>query len=176
MSGEVHGLVAAFTEPEELLTALRRARQVGYTWMETYTPFPLDELEELLPGRPSPVPWIMFAAGVIGASGGYFMEWYAARDYPLNVGGRPLHSWPAFVPVTFELMVLTAALVGVAAFFCLARFPRLHHPMFSAANFRRASQDRFFLCIRAGDPRFDPAATRTFLRGLQPETIEEVRA
>ncbi|HZP60268.1 MAG TPA: DUF3341 domain-containing protein [Opitutaceae bacterium] len=176
MSEEIHGLAAAFTGPEELLTALRRVRRAGYTRVEAYTPFPLEELEELLPGRPSPIPWIMFAAGVIGASGGYFMEWYAAHDYPINVGGRPLHSWPAFVPVTFELMVLTAALVGVMAFFCIARFPRLHHPMFSAAHFSRASQDRFFLCIRAGDPQFDPAATRAFLRDLQPATIEEVPA
>ncbi len=176
MSTEIHGLAAAFADPEEFVAALRRVRGAGYTQVETYTPFPIEELGELLPVRPRLIPWIMFSAAMIGASGGYFMEWYATHDFPINVGGRPLTSWPAFIPVTFELAVLTSALVGVCTFFCVARFPRLHHPMFSAVGFSRASQDRFFLCLRATDPRFDPAATRDLLRELHPETLQEVPA
>ena len=176
MNPEIHGLAAAFAGPEEFLTALRRVRAAGYTQVETYTPFPLEELGELLPGGPTPVNWIMFAAAMIGAFGGYFLQWYATHDFPINVGGRPLTSWPAFIPATFELTVLTSAVVGAISFFLLARLPRLHHPMFSVREFTRASQDRFFICLRASDPCFELGITRDLLHGLHPELIEEVPA
>ena len=118
----------------------------------------------------------MLLAGAAGASGGFFMQWFAARDYPLNVGGRPLNSWPAFIPITFELTVLTAALAGVIAFFWLAGFPRLHHPVFSDPRFKRASQDRFFICIRADDPLYGSDIVRRTLADAQAESVAEVLA
>lgn len=120
--------------------------------------------------------WIMLLAGIAGAGGGFFLQWYAARDYPLNVGGRPLNSWPAFVPITFELTVLTAALVGVLTLLCLAGLPRLHHPVFADPRFKRASQDRFFICIRADDPLYANEDVRRTLAASHPESIAEVPA
>jgi hypothetical protein len=116
----------------------------------------------------------MLCAGIAGASGGFFLQWFAAHDYPLNVGGRPLASWPAFVPITFELTVLTAALVGVVAFFFLTGLPRLHHPVFTDPRFQRASQDRFFLCIRSDDPLYATDVVRRTLVAAQAESIAEV--
>ena len=118
----------------------------------------------------------MLLAGIAGASGGFFLQWFAARDYPLNVGGRPLNSWPAFIPITFELTVLTSALVGVLAFLWLAGFPRLHHPVFADPRFKRASQDRFFICLRADDPLYANEGVRRALADAQPESITEVPA
>jgi ActD protein len=168
------GLIARFATPDALLAAARHVRAAGYTRLDAYVPYGVDGLEEALPGKPTPIGWIMFAAGVVGAGGAYFMQWFAARDYPLNVGGRPLHSWPAFVPVTFELTVLTSAIVGVIALCWLCGFPRLHHPLFAVPGFERASQDRFFLRIGADDPLFRARETRAILAGFAPESIEEV--
>jgi len=119
---------------------------------------------------------LVLAAGLIGAGGGFFLQWFATRDYPLNVGGRPVFSWPAFVPVTFELTVLTAALVGVGALLWLSRLPRLDHPLFALPVFARATQDRYFLGVRAADPRFDRRRVRELLASLHPESITEVPA
>ena len=133
-------------------------------------------LFEALRRKPSWVPLIVLLAGIAGGAGGYFMEWYAmAVDYPINVGGRPLNSWPAFVPITFELTVLSGALAAIVAMFALNRLPQPHHPVFNVPHFERASTDKFFLCIEARDPRFDLAATRAFLESLNPDAIAEVR-
>ena len=174
MNPPIHGLLAAFATEKSFGHALRELREAGCVRLEAYTPYPV-ELEGL-PETTTPIAWIMLLAGVIGASGGFFLQWFAARDYPLNVGGRPLNSWPAFIPVTFELTVLTAALVGVFAFFCLAGFPRLHHPVFSDPRFKRASQDRFFICLRADDPLYTNEKIRRTLTEAQPESVVEVRA
>jgi hypothetical protein len=132
-------------------------------------------MDEELPGRPTPMARIVLTGALLGAGGGYFMQWFATRDYAFNVGGRPLHSWPAFVPITFELAVLTAALVGVAGLLWLARLPRLDHPLFHVPEFSRASQDRYFLTIQASDPHFQLAQVHNLLASLHPEKITEVR-
>lgn len=168
------GILARFASPEELLAALHRARAAGYTQIEAYTPFPVDGLDDALPRGHTPIGWIMLVAGVGGGSGAYALQYWATHDYPLNVGGRPLHSWPAFIPVTFELTVLTAAIVGVLALGWLCRLPRLNHPVFEAPGFERASQDRYFLLIRADDARFHPADTHAFLAAASPEYLTEV--
>jgi hypothetical protein len=175
MTENLHGIVAAYASPTQLLAALRRAREFGFERLEVNTPFPVAELEELLPGKRSPIARIMGGVAVLAIGGAYFLQWFAARDYPLNVGGRPLHSWPAFIPVTFELTVLTTALAGVAALLWLAGLPRLDYPLFAVAGFERASQDLFFLCVRSDDSRFDLEAVREVLRVEQPEFISEVR-
>jgi hypothetical protein len=172
---ELHGIVAMFATPDAFLGALRRAREGGFSALEVNVPFAVGGMDELLPGRRTPMAGVVLAGGLLGAGGGYLMQWFAARDYALNVGGRPLHSWPAFVPVTFELGVLCASLAGVGALLWLCRLPRLDYPMFRWAEFARASQDRFFVCIRADDPRFDTDAARELFKRVGAEWIEEVR-
>ncbi len=167
-------LVAVFTTADDLLAALRRARAAGLTHLDAYVPQPIEELDELVPQRPTPIGWIVFAAGMTGAAGAYFLQWYAAHDFPINVGGRPLTSWPAFIPVTFELGVLTAAIVGVLALCALCRLPRLDHPMFELPGFEHASQDRFFLRVRTDDPHYRAAEIRGLLGAANAESIEEV--
>lgn len=167
-------LLAEYADHDGLVRVLRRLRDEGYTHLEVYTPFPSDEIDELLPGPPTRIGWLVLAGGILGGSGAYFMEWYAARDYAYNVGGRPLHSWPAFIPVTFEAVVLTAALVGFFGLMALTRLPRLDHPVFSAPPFRRASQDRFFVAIRTDDPRLTEVGVLKLLRESGAVSIEEV--
>src|SRR5262245_58288573 len=169
------GLLAEFDDHEKLLAAARRAYSEGYRRMDAYSPFPISGLAESLGRRGTAVPLIVLLGGMASGLGGYFMQWYAmVRDYPLNVGGRPLHSWPAFIPITFELTVLGGALAALVAMLALNKLPQPYHPVFNAPEFGRASQDRFFLCIEAADPKFKTAETRAFLQGLGPEKIVEV--
>lgn len=162
------GLLAEFAREETWREAVRRARAAGLTRFEAFSPYPVEGMDELVLARPSPMPAIMLAAGAMGAAGGFFLQVWAARDYPLQVGSRPVFSWPAFVPVTFELGVLTAVLAGIAAFLWRAGLPRYDHPAFASARFARASTDRFFLWL--------PATTegRQLLVAAQAEAIEEV--
>jgi hypothetical protein len=174
MSAAIHGTLAEFSAPADLLHAVRRARSAGFTRFETFSPCSVEGLEDYVLPRPSPIPGIMLAGGAIGAAGGFALQWYAAWDYPVNVGGRPVFSWPAFVPVTFELGVLTAVLVGITAFLLRTGLPHYHHPVFAAANFARASHDRFFLYLRADDPRYEAMTVHAFLSSAEPESIQEV--
>ena len=174
MKPPVHGLLAAFAGEIPFRAALTSLRNAGCVRIDAYTPYPLEA--GILPETTTPVGWIMFAAGVFGAGGGFFLQWFAARDYPLNIGGRPLNSWPAFIPITFELAVLTAALVGVLTLFCLVGLPRLHHPVLTNPRFKRASQDRFFICVRADDPRYPGGSVRRILTDAHAESIDEVPA
>jgi hypothetical protein len=176
MKREPYGIMAAFSSEESYLGALRALPKAGFPRLETFTPYDVEAEEEVVRRRPTPMGWIMLAAGFIGGGGAFFMEWYAARDYRLNIGGRPVDSWPAFVPVTFELTVLTAALTGVAALLWLSGLPRLHHPVFADPRFRRASQDRFFVCVRADEPGYTEHAARAALLAAKPESVEEVFA
>lgn len=170
-----YGLMAEFSDHEQLVEAAKLARERGYRCMDAYTPFPVENLPEALGHNRTPVPLIVLLGGIAGATGGYFMEWYSmAVDYPLNIGGRPLNSWPAYIPITFELMVLCAAISAIIGMLVLNRLPRLHHPIFNVPGFERASTDRFFLCIEARDPKFDANGTRTFLEGLGPAKVTEV--
>ena len=172
---ELHGIMAEFEEHHQLLEAARRAYAEGYRRTDAYSPFPIEGLAEALGHDFSPIPLFTLAGGMAGGLGGYFMQWYALKIlYPVNVGGRPLHTWPNFIPVTFELTILVAALSALIAMLVLNRLPQPHHPVFNVPAFRRASIDRFFLCIEADDPKFDSQATRQFLQELKPLAVTEV--
>lgn len=176
MSAELYGLLAEFTTPEALLGAAKAATAQGYTQMDAYTPIPVHGLDRALGKRRSRLPLVFLLGGLAGGSSGYFMQWYAmAIYYPLNIGGRPLHSWPSFIPVTFELTILISALSGVLALFLMMRLPRPHHPLFQAKDFDRASNDRFFLCIESMDPKFSLESVRKFLQDLRPVQVTEVQ-
>jgi Protein of unknown function (DUF3341). len=171
----LHGVMAEFEEAEDVLAATQRAWAAGYRRMDAYSPFPVEGLAEALGRDFSLVPLITLAGGMIGGLGGYFMQWYAmARLYPLNVGGRPLNSWPNFIPVTFELTILVASISAVTAMILLNRLPQPNHPVFNVPEFERASIDRFFLCIEARDAKFDREQTRKFLESLKPLKVTEV--
>lgn len=169
-----YGLMASFADPHAFLATVKRARADGFTQLETYTPCPVEGLDELLMPKRSNLPAIMLGGAAFGAAFGFGLQVYAARDYPLDVGGRPLFSWPAFVPVTFELGVLTAVVTGLLVFLWRARFPQYHHPVFGAPGFERASVDRFMVCVRADDPKFVTERVRALLAEGGPEAIEEV--
>jgi hypothetical protein len=175
MNASIYGLMAEFSGDEKILTAARSAREHGYRRMDAFTPFPVDGLPEALGQKKSIVPLIVLICAILGGFSGYFMEWYATSvSYPVNVGGRPLNTWPMFIPITFELTILSGALAAIIGMLVLNRLPEPHHPVFNAPDFERASTDKFFLCIEAVDPRFDLAATRKFLETLHPESISEV--
>jgi hypothetical protein len=166
--------MAAFAEESAFLAALANLNAQGFRRVETYTPYAVERAEKLLPKVRMPIPWVMLAAGILGGSGAFFLQWYACRDYPIDVGGRPLDSWPSYIPITFELTVLSAALAGAFAFLWIAGFPRLHHPAFSDRRFHRASQDRFFVCVRSDDPKYSEQSVRDAFFASRPESIEEV--
>jgi hypothetical protein len=170
-----YGLLAEFDSPTELVRAAHAAREQGYRRMDAYAPFPVEGLYEALGHRPTRLPYVIFAGGLLGALGGYGLQaWVNLVAYPLNIGGRPLHSWPAFIPVTFETTVLTAALFTVLGMLAMNGLPRPYHPLFHVPRFALASRDQFFLCIEAGDPEFDYETTRNFLAGFTPLPVVEV--
>ena len=174
---KIYGLMAEFADHEELVAAARCSYAEGYRRMDAYSPFPVPELASALGRRGTAIPLVVLAGGTIGGLGGYFMQAYAmAMDYPLNIGGRPLYSWPAFIPITFELTVLCASLTAFLAVWVFNKLPQPYHPVFNVPEFSRASQDRFFLCIEATDPKFDSERTRHFLTQLGPERVMEVEA
>jgi hypothetical protein len=175
MARPLYGIVAQFDSVEAIDRAVRRARRAGYTKLRTYSPFPLTETHESLGRSGLPIALIAIAAGIFGACLQYFAQyWMNAVDYPLNVGGRPLHSWPAFIPPTLIVSILWASAAALIGMLALCRLPRLHHPLFAVAGFERATVDRFFLCIKADDPRFDDAATLSFFGELGAESVQEV--
>ena len=172
---ESYGWLAEFKTPEELVRAAQRAGATGYRRIEAYTPFPVEGLVEAVGSYKDRLPLITLLGGVIGGAGGYFLQWYSAVvDYPINLGGRPYHSWPAFIPITFELTVLGAALFAVFGMLALNGLPRLYHPLFNVPEFELASRSRFFLCLRRDDPRFELEETHRFLTSLEPLAVREV--
>lgn len=174
-SFELYGIMAEFETPEQLLHAARRAYASGYRKMDAYSPFAVEGVAEAIGFRKTRVPLIVLLGGICGATTAYGMQWYsAAIDYPLNVGGRPLHSWPSFIPITFELTVLFAAIAGTLGMLFLNGLPRLYHPVFNAPEFKLASQTRFFLCIEADDHVFNADEVREFFRSLGAEKVLEV--
>lgn len=171
----LYGLMAEFETPEHLRSAAQRAYDEGYRQMDAYSPFPVEGLAAAIGFEKNRVPLVVLLGGLVGGGYIYFMMWYASViDYPLNVGGRPLHSWPAFIPITFEVTVLLAAFGALLGMLALNGLPRPYHPVFNAPNFERASRDRFFLCIEADDPNFDLEETRRFLASLHPTAVSEV--
>lgn len=171
----LYGMLAEFEQASALLDAVRRARELGLERIEAYSPFSIEGIDEAIGPVSNRVPLFTLLGGIVGAVVGYFIQWYSATiNYPLNVGGRPLHSWPAFLPVSFELAVLFAAFAGLATVLGQSGLPRLMHPLFEIEEFRRATIDRFFLCIRADDPAFDEHRIAEFLTTLAPLSVYEV--
>jgi hypothetical protein len=172
---DLYGLVAEFDNPEALVAAAKHAHTEGYRKMEAYTPFPVHGLAEAIGHRGVRLPLIVLAGGIIGGLIGFGLQFYTAViQYPHNIGGRPLNSWPAFIPVTFEMTVLVAALSAVLGMLWLNGLPEPYHPLFNVASFELASRSHFFLCVEASDPKFDRATTRQFLESLKPQQVSEV--
>lgn len=177
MTARLHGMMAEFAAPEALVAAVDAAKSAGYTRLDAFSPFPIRELAERLGVRPSVIPWIAFVTGGIGAALQFGTQyWLNAIDYPLNVGGRPLNSWPAFVPSTLIVAILWAGAATLLSMIFTLRLPRLDHPVFAVPGFARASEDRFFLLVMGDDPRFEPKGARSFLESLRPLAVREVPA
>jgi hypothetical protein len=171
----IYGLLAEFGDANALVVATRQAHEKGYRLMDAYTPFPIEEVSEALGFRKTRLPLIVLLGGILGCATGFGMQYYSAViSYPLNVGGRPFNSWPAFIPITFEMTILGAALSAVLGMLALNGLPMPYHPMFNVPRFALATRDRFFLCIEARDPLFDREQTKSFLRSLMPREVTEV--
>lgn len=171
----VYGFLAEFADEHALLAAANRTRESGYRSVDAYSPLPVEGLSEAIGFRHTRLPYIVLAGGIGGALTGFFLQLYAgAVDYPLNIGGRPLNSWPAYIPITFEMTILFAALSAVFGLLALNGLPTPYHPLFNVERFELASREAFFLCIKSKDPKFDRAATRKFLESLSPSAVSEV--
>jgi len=174
-TGAAWGLLARFEDPGALLRGCEQVRDAGYRHWDAHTPFPVHGLDRAMGMRPSVLPWLVLAGGLSGAGGAMLLQWWtAAVDYPLVISGKPLFSWPAFVPVTFEVGVLGGALAAVLGMFGLNRLPRHHHPLFASSSFEGATDDAFFISIEARDERFDPRATRDLLEAAGATAVEIV--
>jgi hypothetical protein len=171
----IYGVLAEFDNPESLMQAVRQAKRAGFRRMDAYTPFPIEHLPEELGFHYTRLPLLVLLGGLLGCAGGFFLQYYASViDYPWNVGGRPLNSWPAFIPITFECTILAAALVAVLGMLALNGLPMPHHPLFNQPRFALASRNRFFLCIEAKDRKFVREETAKFLQGLGAVGVSEV--
>jgi hypothetical protein len=173
---QLYGVMGEFETPEAILHAARKAREAGYRHITAYTPIPVEGLAQIIGFRWTAVPLITLLGGLAGGLSGFGMEyWMSAMSYPLNVGGRPLNSWPAFIPVTFELTILGASLSAVFGMLALNRLPQPYHPVFNVERFSRASTDRFFLCIESRDPKFHLAESAKFLQSVSAQHVSEVK-
>ena len=171
----LYGLMAEFETPEEILAASHKAYAQGYRKMDAYTPFPVEGLNEAIGFHRHEMPLLVLLGGIFGCVGGYLLQvWAMVWSYPLNVGGRPLNSWPAFVPVTFELTILCAGLAAVLGMLALNGLPMPYHPVFNVPRFALATRSRFFLCIQARDRLYDVEKTKEFLKSLKPVDVYDV--
>jgi hypothetical protein len=171
-----YGLVAEYDSAQALVAAAVQAREAGFKRMDAYSPFPVEGLTDALGHPTTRLPLVVFLGGLLGGLAGYFLQYYTSvYSYPHNVGGRPLNSWPAFIPVTFECIILGAALSAVFGMLALNGLPMPYHPLFNVERFALASRDRFFLAIRAIDPKFDLTETRRFLEGTGAREVTEVQ-
>jgi hypothetical protein len=172
MAPRIYGLMAEFEDATALVAATERAHEAGYKRMDAYSPFPIEELHHAMGSPHSRLPLIVLIGGIVGCLGGFFLQyWASAVAYPINVGGRPLNSWPAFIPVTFECTILVAALAAVLGMLGLNGLPTPYHPVFNVERFALASRSRFFLVIESKDRRFRLEDTREFLVTLHPRDI-----
>jgi hypothetical protein len=170
----IYGMMAEFDSATALFDAARSTRQAGYNKIDAYSPFPIEGLAEEI-GAPHDVPLVVLIGGIVGGLTGYLMQyWMSAVDYPLNIGGKPAHSWPAFIVITFEMTILFAGVSAVFGMLALNGLPMPYHPVFNVPRFALASKDRFFLIVFSSDPKYDAAGTRVFLQGLRPRSISEV--
>jgi hypothetical protein len=171
----IYGMMAEFDTPAALVEAAKRTYQAGYKRIDAYTPFPIEGLAEEIGFHRDEVPLVVLIGGMVGGLTGYLMQyWMAAVAYPLNIGGKPYHSWPAFIVITFEMTILFAGISAVFGMLALNGLPMPYHPVFNVPRFARASRDRFFLVVFSSDVNYDPAATRQFLESLNPRSVSEV--
>ncbi|MGF7163334.1 hypothetical protein FHS85_004997 [Rhodoligotrophos appendicifer] len=171
---EVFGLLAEFDDPDALKKAVHKSCDAGYRCIDAYTPFPIEGLAEAMGFKDRRVAWLTLAGGFLGAATGYGLQVYTNLDFPIDIGGRPLIAWPAFMLITFEVTVLFAVLFSIFGMLALNHLPRLHHPIFDIPEFHLASYDKFFLVLFSTDEKFDRESTRGFLEGLDPVTIVPV--
>jgi hypothetical protein len=171
----IYGLMAEFDSAQELLDAAQRTHQAGYKKMDAYSPFPIEGLAEAIGFEKNSVALVVLICAIIGGLSAYALQyWVAVITYPTNIGGRPYHSWPSFIIVTFELTILFGGLSSAIGMIALNGLPMPYHPVFNVAEFAKASENKFFLVVEAADPKFDPAGTRSFLSALAPRMIAEV--
>jgi hypothetical protein len=171
----IFGVIAQFDDSSSLIGAVRQVRKAGYTRIDAFTPYPVHGLDDELGVRGTKLPAIVLSAGIVGAFTGFGMQYFAmAVHLPLNIGGKPLNSWPAFIPITFEVTILFAALSAVIGMLVLNGLPQPYHPVFHAKNFERASVDQFFLCIQSDDPRFDQIEARNLLASTGAVEVSDV--
>lgn len=171
----IYGLMAEFDNPTALVNAARTAREKGYRKLDAYSPFPIEELSDALHLHKNKLPLIVLIGGILGGLSGYLLQYYVTVVYfPINIAGRPLHSWPAYIIITFEMTILFAALSAVFGLLALCGLPMPYHPSFNVPRFALASRNRFFLCIESGDPLFDHDKTSEFLETLGPREVSEV--
>jgi hypothetical protein len=167
--------MASFADGDALIAAAEKAREAGYVRMDGYSPFPVEGLDEAIGVKPTKLPLIVLLGAIAGGVGGYLMQyWMEGIDYPKNVGGRPLISWPAFIPAIFELTILLGSFAAVIGMLALNGLPMPYHPVFNVNHFRTASRDGFFLCIESDDAKFDLEGTKRFLETLSPLGVYEV--
>jgi Protein of unknown function (DUF3341) len=171
----VYGIMAEFDSAQALVDAAKQTHQAGYQKIDAYSPFPIEGLAEEIGFHHNLVPLVVLIGGIVGGLSGYLMQyWISVVDYPLNIGGKPPHSWPAFIVITFEMTILFAALSAVLGMLALNGLPMPYHPVFNVPRFALASKDRFFLIVFSSDPKYDAAGTRRFMERLAPRSISEV--
>jgi len=172
---DIYGVMAEFDNPSALVSAARAARDKGFRKLDAYSPFPIEELSEALHLHKNKLPLIVLLGGLTGGGLGYLLQYYVTVfNFPINVAGRPLHSWPAYIVITFEMTILLASLSAVLGLLGLCGLPMPYHPTFNVPRFALASRNRFFLCIEATDPLFDRKQTSEFLESLKPREVSEV--
>ncbi len=173
---KTYGVVAEFDSPEQLISAAKKAREAGYKQLEAYTPFPIHGLSDAVGFKDEKVPWIVFMGGLVGASAGYFLQYYTSViDYPMNVGGKPLNSLPMFFPVTYECTILFASFGAFLGMLALNKLPQPYHAAFNTPGFERASQDKFFLAVEANDNQFDEVETKKFMETMEANNVSLVK-
>lgn len=171
----IYGLMAEYDTVPDLVNAAEKAHEIGYRRMDTYSPFPIEPAAEAIGFHKNRVALVVLIGGLLGGTGGYSLAyWISVLAYPINTGGKPWHSWPVFIPPTFECTVLGASLAAFIGMLAMNGLPMPYHPVFNAPNFALASKDKFFLCIEAADPQFDLTKTRQFLEQTNPRVVTEV--
>ena len=171
----LYGVMAEFENPTDLVAAAHKVYSLGYRRINGYSPFPIEELSEAIGFTKTGLPLIVFIGGVVGGLSGFFMQyWIAAIDYPINVGGKPTNSWPAWIPITFEMTVLFAAFSAVLGMLILNKLPQPYHPVFNIPNFALATRDRFFLAVEANDPKFKHGEVVDLLKSLNAIAVNDV--
>src|SRR5678815_1747882 len=172
---KLYGIMAEFDNPSDLVAAARQTHEAGYRRVNGYSPYPIEELTEAIGFTRTTLPLIVLVGGILGGLGGFFMQyWMEVIDYPLNVGGKPFNSWPAFIPITFETTVLCAAFSAVLGMLILNKLPQPYHPVFNVPNFAMATRDRFFLAGEANDPKFDHGTVVALLKSLNALEVNDV--